>query len=166
MSKTQNDLQSAFAGESQANRKYLAFAKKAEDEGKAGVAKIFRAAAEGETVHAHNHLRTLGEVKDTAENLTLAIAGETYEIETMYPDFIKDAQEENEKSAEVSFNNAMKVEKIHQKMFSDALAKIKEGEEIVEADYYICPVCGYPATPEAPEICPVCGTKGELFKKI
>ena len=165
MSKTQDNLQAAFAGESQANRKYLAFAKKAEEEGKGAVAKLFRAAAEGETVHAHNHLRNLNGIKNTADNLGVAIAGETFEIEKMYPEFISQAQEENEKGAEVSFDNALQVEKIHQKMFQKALKKMEAGEEISDVEYYICPVCGYPAVAHAPEKCPICATPGEKFHK-
>ena len=166
MSKTQEDLASAFAGESQANRRYLAFAKKAESENQPGVAKLFRVAAEGETVHALNHFRNLGETKDTAGNLEAAIGGETYEIEKMYPGFLQDAKDENEKGAEMSFSGALQVEEIHQKMFQKALDKLQAGEEILELDYYICPVCGYPAAAHAPERCPVCATPGDKFYKI
>lgn len=166
MSKTQDDLKTAFAGEAQANRRYLAFAKKAEAEGKAGVAKLFRAAAEGETIHALNHFRNTGELKDTLENLKAAIAGETYEAETMYPEFLSDAQSENEKGAEMSFGGALQVEKIHQEMFKNALAELEAGQDVAEAEYWICPVCGLPAKDHAPEKCPVCGTPGEKFYKI
>jgi rubrerythrin len=165
MSKAQDNLAAAFAGEAQANRKYLAFAKKAEEEGKPEIAKLFRAAAEGETVHAHNHLRNLGGVKTTTENLQEAIKGETYEFEKMYPEFIAGAQAENEKGAEMSFEGAKKVEEIHQKMFEKALEKLNAGEEILDLDYYICPVCGYPAAAHAPEKCPICATPGEKFYK-
>jgi rubrerythrin len=166
MSKTQENLGSAFAGESQANRKYLAFAKKAEAEGKMGLAKLFRAAAEGETVHALNHLRVSKGVKDSKENLAAAIAGETYEIETMYPEFIATAKEENENNADTSFGGALEVEKIHQALFKKAMEKLEAGEDIPEEEYYICPVCGYPALGEAPERCPVCATPKERFYKL
>lgn len=165
MSKTTENLQAAFAGESQANRKYLAFAKKAESEGNAGIAKLFRAAAEGETVHALRHLQTLGEVKDTAENLKAAVAGETYEIDTMYPEFIAKALEENETPALASFENALKVEMIHQALFRKALERLEAGEDIEAADYYICPVCGFPALMEAPDHCPICQTPKDKFQK-
>jgi len=166
MSKTTEDLMAAFAGESQANRKYLAFAKKAEEEGKPGLAKLFRAAAEGETVHALNHLRVSGGIKSTKENLEAAIAGETYEIEKMYPEFLEDATAEENKAAQISFNGAMKVEGIHQNLFKLAMDRLEAGEDISEDEYYICPVCGYPAIGEAPEKCPVCGTPKEKFYKI
>ncbi|MFA7319774.1 MAG: rubrerythrin family protein [Parcubacteria group bacterium] len=165
MSKTEDNLAAAFAGESQANRKYLAFAAKAENEGHAGLAKIFRVAAEGETVHAFRHLGALAGVKETAENLKSAIAGETYEIETMYPQFIAEI-EEGETAAKMSFTNAEKVEEIHQGMFQTALSKLEAGEEILDPDYYVCGVCGYPAEGEAPEVCPICGAPKGMFKKV
>lgn len=166
MSKTIDRLKAAFAGESQANRRYLAFAKKAEQDGKPGLAKLFRATAEGETVHALNHLRNLKEVKDSIENIKMAISGETYEIETMYPEFLATAQEEGEKSAENSFQIALEVEKVHQKMFQNALETLETGEDLPEGNYYICPVCGYLESPEAPEKCPICGTPKEKFYRI
>jgi len=166
MNKTKEDLQAAFSGESQANRRYLAFAKKAEHEGKSGIAKIFRVAAEGETVHALNHFRAMGAVHGTAENLKEAIAGETYEAETMYPNFLEDAKREDEKGAIVSFSGALAVERVHKKLFEEALAKEEAGEEVAPADFYVCSVCGYPASPEAPDECPVCGAKKELFRRV
>ena len=155
----------AFAGESQANRKYLAFAAKAESEGQAGLAKIFRVAAEGETVHALKHLATMGGVQETLENLKGAIAGETFEIEKMYPGFIAELEVE-ETAAKISFTNAEKVEEVHQKLFQDVLAKLEAGETVADADYYVCGVCGYPAEGEAPEICPICGAPRSQFKKV
>ena len=165
MSKTEDNLAAAFAGESQANRKYLAFAVKAETEGQMGLAKLFRVAAEGETVHALNHLQALGGVKETAENLKSAIAGETYEVETMYPGFIAELQA-GEAAAKMSFTNAERVEEIHQRMFQKALEKLEAGEEILEPEYYVCGVCGYPAVGEAPEVCPICGAPRSQFKKV
>jgi len=165
MSKTNDNLAAAFAGESQANRKYLAFAARAEADGKPNLAKLFRVAAEGETVHALNHLAAMGGVKTTKENLEGAIAGETYEIEKMYPQFIGET-EEGEARARVSMTNAEKVEEIHQKFFQEAQEKLEAGEDIAEGEYYVCPVCGLPALGEAPKVCPVCGTPGEKFRKV
>lgn len=165
MSKTLENLAAAFAGESQANRKYLAFAAKAESEGQAGLAKIFRVAAEGETVHALNHLGAMDGVKDTAENLASAIAGETYEIEKMYPQFLAET-EEGDSAAKMSFVRAEKVEEIHQKLFQAAAAKLEAGEEIADADFHVCGVCGYPAEGEAPDACPICGAPKSKFRKV
>ncbi len=158
-------MATAFAGESQANRKYLAFAEKAESEGQAGLAKLFRVAAEGETVHAINHLKALGGVAETAENLKSAIAGETYEIEKMYPEFIS-AVEADETPAKLSFTRAEKVEEVHQKLFQEALAKLEAGEIVADGDYYVCSVCGFPSAGEAPEICPICGALKDKFKEV
>lgn len=166
MNKTQQDLRAAFAGESQANRKYLAFAEAAEREGKNNLAKLFRAVAEGETIHALKHLKTLGEVKSSLENVKSALAGETYEIETMYPGFIVDAQNENEKAAEVSFTGANEVEKVHQKHFQEALAKIEAGEDIEEKEYLVCPICGNLFDSEIPDNCPICKVSKEKFYQI
>lgn len=166
MSKTQDDLKAAFAGEAQANRRYLAFAKAAEAEGKANLAKLFRAVAEGETVHALNHFDALGEVKNSSENLKVAIAGETYEVETMYPGFIADAQGESEKRAELSFTRANEVEKIHQKAYAEALVQVEGEKDIVEKDYYVCGVCGYLAEGAAPDNCPVCHAPKEKFFSV
>lgn len=166
MSKSNESLMKAFAGESQANRKYLAFAAAAEKKGKTGIAKLFRVAAEGETVHALSHLRTVGGVKDTAENLKEAINGETYEINEMYPEFLKNAQEEGDKGAERSFDLAMKVEMTHQNFFQKAAEKLEAGEDVEDKTFFVCGVCGYPATPDAPEVCPVCGAKKEMFRRV
>lgn len=163
MPKTENNLQDAFAGESQANRKYLAFAKKADKEGHPQVAKLFRAAAAAETVHAHAHLRELGGIKSTKENLEAAISGETFEFENMYPQMIKDAEEEGDKGALRSFNLANAVEKIHAGLYKKALKTLGSNEE---TDYYVCDVCGYTAEGEAPDECPVCRAKKTAFKKI
>ena len=166
MPKTIDDLQSAFAGESQANRKYLAFAKAADAEGKNNLAKLFRAVAEGETVHALNHFNALDGVKNSAENLKAAIAGETYEIETMYPGFIGDAQSEGDKRSELSFFRANEVEKIHQGLYQEALEKIATGADIEKKDYYVCSVCGYLAVDRAPDKCPICGAPKDKFSQI
>ncbi len=164
MSKTSDDLQAAFAGESQANRRYTAFAKKAEDEGFHQVAKLFRAAAASETVHALNHFRAMEGVKSTEENLKAAMAGESYEVTTMYPGMITDAEVEGMKKALSSFKLAYEVEKVHEALYQKALEML--GKETPQVDYYVCPVCGF--THEGPLVgrCPVCGTSGERFEKI
>jgi len=163
MSQSEKNLQEAFAGESQANRKYLAFAKQAEKDGYLQAAKLFRAAAEAETVHAHAHLRTLGEVKSTADNLKAAISGETFEFKTMYPDMIKTAEAEGNKAALRSFTFANEVEKVHAKLYQKALDNLSS---LPEADYYVCSVCGYTCEDEAPDTCPVCSAKGKAFFKV
>ena len=163
MSKTEKNLQDAFAGESQANRKYLAFAKKAEEEGYSQVAKLFRAAAEAETIHAHNHLRELGGIRSTKENLEEAINGESYEFQNMYPKMIEDAKSEGNDGALRSFNFANEVEKLHAELYRKALENLGENQAV---DYYVCQVCGNTVENEPPETCPVCGAKREMFKKI
>jgi len=164
MTKVYDDLMAAFAGESQANRKYLAFAKKADVDGFPQVARLFRAAAAAETVHALTHFRTADEVKTTEENLKAAIEGESYENTTMYPGFIEDAKAEGNSKAERSFNWANEAEKVHEMLYREALATLgKPGEEY---DYYICPVCGYTHKRSAPEKCPVCGAPGSKFEVI
>ena len=163
MTKTEKDLQEAFSGESQANRKYLAFAKKADQEGYKQIAKLFRAAAEAETVHAHNHLRELGGIKSTKENLIEAINGESYEFQKMYPQMIEDARAEDKKGAERSFSYANEVEKVHADLYKKALENLGSNPDI---DYYVCQVCGYTAEGEAPDQCPVCKSKKQMFKKI
>jgi rubrerythrin len=163
MSQTEKNLQEAFAGESQANRKYLAFAKQAEKDGYPQAAKLFRAAAEAETVHAHAHLRTLGEIKSTADNLKAAVAGETFEFKSMYPDMIKTAEAEGNKAALRSFTFANEVEKVHARLYQKALDHL---DSLPEADYYVCSVCGYTCENEAPDTCPVCSAKGKAFFKV
>lgn len=160
---TQN-LKEAFAGESQANRKYLAFAKQADKDGYPQVARLFRAAAEAETIHAHNHLRALGGIRGTRENLTEAIAGETHEFKNMYPQMIADAELEQAAEARRSFTFANAVEKVHAALYEKALEALEvKGEQF---DYYLCPVCGHTVEKEAPETCVVCGAKGSVFFKV
>jgi len=163
MSKTQQNLQDAFAGESQANRKYLAFAIQADKEGHKQVAKLFRAAAEAETVHAHAHLRAMGQVKSTAENLKEAVAGETHEFKNMYPAMIEAAKVENDGAAERSFSYANEVEKVHASLYQKALDHFQSLEGV---DYYVCSVCGYTCEKEPPDTCPVCGSKSRAFFKV
>ena len=163
MSKSEQHLRDAFAGESQANRKYLAFADQAEKEGYPQIAKLFRAAGAAETVHAHAHLRALGEIGNTADNLKVALAGETHEFKNMYPEMIKDAKEEGNKTAERSFIFANEVEKIHAELYQNALDNM---DSLEDADYYVCSVCGMTVENEAPDTCPVCGAKASAFFKV
>jgi rubrerythrin len=163
MSKTEEYLKEAFAGESQANRKYLAFAAKADQEGYPQVARLFRAAGEAETIHAHNHLRALNGIKSTRENLIEAIAGETHEFTKMYPEMIAAAKAEGHKVGERTLSHANDVEKIHAQLYQSLLDSL--GKSAESYPYYICPVCGMTAEKEAPDICPVCGTKGSMFKR-
>ena len=163
MSKTHDNFMAAFAGESQANRKYLAYAKQAEKEGLPQVAKLFRAVAEAETIHAHAHLRSAGKIGDTMNNLKDAISGETYEFTKMYPDMIKDAEAEDERAAKKYFSWVNDVEEVHSKLYAKAL---ESQGKIEDVDYYICSVCGY--THEGPhdEKCPVCGAAAKAFYKF
>ncbi|MDY6909634.1 MAG: rubrerythrin family protein [Thermodesulfobacteriota bacterium] len=163
MSKTEENLKEAFAGESQANRKYLAFAQKAREEGFPGVAKLFEAAAAAETIHAHKHLRVLKGIRSTRENLEEAVSGETHEFKSMYPKMIEEAQAEGHKQAEISFSYANEVEKVHAELYKEAL---KDLENFPIKDWYICPICGYTVADEPPERCPVCGAKKEKFSKV
>ena len=166
MTKTDEDLKEAFAGESQANRMYTAFARKADAEGFPQVAKLFRAAAEAETVHALNHLQVMDKVKTTTDNLGTAVIGETYEFKKMYPDFIADAKKDANKKAEMSFDYANKVEQIHAAMYQKALDALKTKTELPKTDYYVCPVCGNTFEGTAPDNCPICFTPKEKFMKI
>uniref|UniRef100_A0A7V4G659 Rubrerythrin family protein n=1 Tax=Desulfobacca acetoxidans TaxID=60893 RepID=A0A7V4G659_9BACT len=163
MDKTTKDLWDAFAGESQANRKYLAFAAKADQEGYPQVARLFRAAAEAETIHAHNHLRALKAVKSTKENLLEAVHGETHEFKEMYPGMIAAAKAAGNKEAQRSFEFANEVEKVHAALYEKALATLEEKKLV---DIYVCPVCGYTCEETVPDNCPVCNAKGKTFKKI
>ncbi|GAB6886964.1 rubrerythrin family protein [Desulfothermus okinawensis JCM 13304] len=163
MEKTLKNLMDAFAGESQANRRYLAFANKAEKEGYPQIAKLFRAAAEAETVHAHSHLRVMGGINSTKENLEEAIKGETHEFKAMYPKMIEEAKQEGNSQAIRTFEYANAVEKVHAELFEKALKNMDSQEDV---DYYVCPVCGYTCENEPPERCPVCNTLKKVFKKV
>jgi rubrerythrin len=165
MTKTDENLKSAFAGESQANRRYLAFAKKAEEEGFTQVAKLFKAAAEAETVHALNHLRITGQIKSTLENLDTAVSGETFEFKEMYPRYIDTAKQEGNKQATWSFDVANQVEQVHAKLFTKAIDALKSKKPMEKVDYYVCSVCGNTFEGEAPDKCPICGTPKEKFFK-
>ena len=163
MSKTEKNLLEAFAGESQANRKYLAFAKKAEEEGFKQAAKLFKAAAEAETIHAHNHLRELKGILSTKENLQEAIDGETHEFKSMYPAMIEEAKQEGNQGALRSFQFANDVEKIHAGLYKKALESLGENKDI---DYWVCKVCGNTVEGEPPDECPVCRAKKAAFYKV
>lgn len=166
MSKTTENLKAAFAGESQANRKYLAFAKKAEQDGLPQIAKLFRAAAHAETVHAHNHLKALEGIKSTAENLQEAIGGENYEVVSMYPPMLAEAEAESDKRAARSFRWALEVEKIHEGLYREAAESLAAGKDLPEGEYYVCPFCGYTHKGPMTEKCPVCGAAPEKFEKV
>jgi rubrerythrin len=165
MTKTDENLKTAFAGESQANRKYLAFALKAEEEGFIQVAKLFKAAAEAETIHALNHLRITGQVKSTLENLGTAVSGETFEFQKMYPGFIDTAKQEGKKQATWSFDMANKVEQVHAKLYQKAMDAVKNRKQLEEVDYYVCGVCGNTVEGSPPDVCPICGAPKEKFYK-
>ena len=160
--KTKDNLMGGFAGESQANRKYTAYADVAEQEGHKDIARLFRCTAEAENIHATAELKLAGKVNDTAQNLQDAIAGETYEFTEMYPDFEKTAVEEDQKQAIRIFQLAKEAEKVHAKLYQDALDNL--GSETGVA-YYLCPVCGYIEKHNAPDSCPICKAKGSVFKK-
>jgi rubrerythrin len=161
---TIDHLKAAFAGESQANRKYLAFAEKADKDGYPQIARLFRAAATAETVHAHAHLRAMDGILSTAENLQTAIDGENYEHVSMYPEFIAAAMEAGNKRALRSFEYAMAVEQEHEALYRHALATMDQEQE--SYDYYVCPVCGHTHPRCAPDACPVCGVPGERFLHV
>ena len=163
---TSDNLADAFAGESQANRTYLAFAKKADAEGRPQVAKLFRAAAEAETVHAHAHLRAMKGVGDTTANLKAAVEGEGFEFQEMYPKFVAEAESEGNAAALISFKNALVVEEIHHGLYSEALAAVKGGGDLAERAIFVCGICGNTVYDEAPDTCPVCGAMKKNFSEI
>jgi rubrerythrin len=159
--KTLDNLMEAFAGESQANRKYLAYSKKAEKDGKINAAKLFKAASDAETIHALKHFEVAGKVGSTADNLKDGIAGETHEYKEMYPDFVKEAEAAGNKAALMSFTFAMKAEEVHAKLYKEALENLDQTEEVF---YYLCPVCGN-IEKFVPEKCSICGVPGDKFIK-
>ncbi len=166
MNKSEANLNSAFAGESQANRRYLAFAMQAEKEGFTQAAKLFRAAAEAETIHAMNHIKAVGEVKSTMDNLNAALGGETYEFQKMYPEFLAAAKEEKNKQAAWSFDVANKVEAVHAKLYLKAIDAVKAKKEMAKVDYYVCGTCGNTIEGEPTfDKCPICGApRAQFFK--
>ncbi|MFC2025499.1 rubrerythrin family protein [Chloroflexota bacterium] len=164
--KTEKNLQEAFAGESQANRRYLFFADKADKEGNPQVARLFRAAAEAETVHARNHLDAMDGPRSIRDNLLAAVMGEYDEFTRMYPPFIRDAELENNKRARVTFGYANEVEQIHHRLFEETLKAVEAGQQIKDESYFVCQVCGNTVAGEAPEKCPICGAPRDKFKRV
>lgn len=165
MATTETNLKEAFAGESQANRKYTAFAKKAEQEGFVNVARLFRTAAEAETIHAMGHLNAMDAIKSTADNLRAAIAGETYEYTEMYPPMLTQAQAENHKAKRM-FGYAVEAEAVHAELYKLALEAVAQGKDLAETKFYLCPVCGHIEAGNPPAICPICGIKGEKYVQV
>jgi rubrerythrin len=163
---TSENLKEAFAGESQANRMYLAFAKQAQKDGYPQIEKLFRAAAEAETVHAHAHLRVMGGIKKTEENLQAAIKGEGYEFQKMYPKFLAEAKTDENKAAIISFKHALAVEEIHHDLYNEALEAVKSGTDLPDTRIFVCPVCGNTVKNLIPETCPICGAAKEQFIEI
>jgi rubrerythrin len=167
MTQTDGNLKSAFAGESQANRRYLAFAQKAEEEGFTQAAKLFRAAAEAETIHALNHLRVTGEIKSTLDNLNAALGGETFEYTKMYPEYLGAANQEANKQAAWSFDVANKVEQIHAGLYQKAINAVKAKQDMAKVDYYVCGTCGNTVEGEPTfDKCPICGAPKSQFRKV
>jgi rubrerythrin len=164
--KSLENLKNAFAGESQANRRYIAFSKKADNEGYPQIAKLFRAAAGAETVHALNHLRIMGENKSTLDNLNTAVSGETFEYTKMYPEYLDLAKEEGKKPIAWSFEVANKVEKIHANLFKKAIESLKNNKEIEKKEYFVCSICGNTVEDEAPEKCPICNAPKTKFLRV
>ncbi len=165
MPKTQENLATAFAGESQANRKYLAFARQAEKEGYGQIAKLFRAAAEAETIHAHAHLANMGGVGTTTQNLEAALAGETYEFTEMYPPMVEQAAAEGHKAKKM-LDLANRAEKVHAGLFKQALDALRAGKDLSKMEVYLCPFCGDVEFGVPPERCPICGAPREKYQKV
>jgi rubrerythrin len=163
---TENNIQEAFGGECKASRRYLLFAEKAEKEGYRQVAKLFRAVAEAEVVHARNHLNVIDAIGTTKDNLLAASMGEHMEFTAMYPAFIQTAIKEANDRAERSFDWANKVEKIHYGYFDAAFKEMKEGKQPADATYYVCQVCGNTVKDNVPDKCPICGAAAKAFKKV
>ena len=164
MNSTDN-LKEAFAGESQANQKYRAFAKKAELEGFPNIARLFKTTAEAERIHAEGHLRALEGIGSTAANLQAAIAGETFEYTEMYPPMLKTAEAENHR-AKVMFAYAVKAEAVHAQLYQKALAAVQAGEDLSETSFYLCPVCGHIELGAAPDNCPICKATKDRFLQV
>ena len=164
MATTKENLKEAFAGESQANQKYLAFAKKAERDGFPNVAKLFRTAAAAEQIHAEGHFKALDGVGSTADNLQTAIEGETYEFTEMYPPMLEQAEAEGHKSKRM-FKYAVEAEEVHADVYKMALEAVQKGEDFAET-FYLCPVCGHIELGAPPENCPICGAKGKVYVQV
>jgi len=165
MATTESNLQEAFAGESQAYRKYVAFARKAEQEGFVNVARLFRTAAEAEAIHALGHLNALDGIKSTAENLRAAVEGETHEFTVMYPPMVDQAQAENHRAKRM-FAYATKAEAVHAQLYTLALEAVAQGKDLAETKFYLCPVCGHIELGNPPAACPICGVKGSMYVQV
>lgn len=165
MNQTTTNLKEAFAGESQASQKYLAFAKKAEKEGYRNIATLFRTAAQAERIHAEGHLGALEGIGSTAENLQTAIDGETYEYTKMYPPMLKQAEAEGHKAKRM-FDYAAKAEAVHAELYQMALEALRKGQDLPEAKIYLCPVCGHIEFGTPPEACPICNAKGSSYVQV
>lgn len=163
---TKENLAGAFAGESQANRKYLAFAKQADVEGFPQVARLFRAAAHAETVHAHAHLRAMGGIHKTIQNLEESVAGEGFEFQQMYPPYLEEAKREGDRLAEISFRNALAVEEVHHGLYLKALDAVKGGADLAARPIYVCEICGHTVYDGAPDKCEVCQAPKDRFTRI
>ena len=165
MATTIENLKEAFAGESQANQKYRAFAKWAEQDWLPNIARLFRTAAEAERIHAEGHLRSLAAIASTRENLQAAIDGETYEYTTMYPPMLDQAQTEGHR-AKLMFGYALKAEAIHAELYKRALEAVAQGKDLAETKFFLCPVCGHIEFGNAPDACPICGTPKTRFSEL
>jgi rubrerythrin len=163
---TEENVKSAFAGESQAHMKYMVFADKAEKEDMPNIARLFRAVSYAEVVHASNHLKLLNKVKKTADNLQSAIEGETFEVEEMYPAYIEVAKLQGKTKEEKTMKWALEAEKIHQGMYQKAKQSAEQGKDVELGKVNVCGLCGYTVEGEAPDTCPVCGAKKEYFKEF
>jgi len=163
---TGENLKEAFAGESQANRRYLAFAEQAQREGFSQVAKLFRAAAQAEAVHARAFLQVMGTIQSTAENLQEAVIGESFEFKDLYPRYEATAMEEDERAAVMSFQNALAVEQVHHSLFIEAMNKVKVGEDLPPRSVFVCRVCGNTVVDEPPETCPVCSSPRDKYEEV
>lgn len=165
MPSTTENLMEAFAGESQANQKYRAFAKKAEKEGLSNIAKLFRTTAEAERIHAEGHLKALEKIGSTADNLQEAINGETHEFIDMYPPMVEQAENEGHKAKRM-FKFAVGAEAVHAELYKKALEAVKAGKDLDETAFHLCPICGHIEFGEPPEKCPICGAKGSVFEQV
>ncbi len=163
---TEDNIKNAFAGESQAHMRYLIFAEKAKQEGFPNVARLFRAIAYAEQIHATNHYNVLGMIRDTTDNLQVAINGETYEVNEMYPAYKAVAELQEEKGAQRSANWALQAEKVHAGMYQEAKQAVERKEDITLGPVFICEVCGYTVEGSAPDRCPICGAPKERFRKF
>jgi len=165
MADTYENLKEAFAGESQAFQKYMAFARKAEAEGKPNIARLFRTTAAAEKLHAEGHLNALDGVGSTLQNLEAAIAGETHEYKTMYPPMLEEAAAKGHKAKRM-FGYAVEAEAVHAELYTRALEAAKGGKDLAESRFYLCPVCGHIEFGAPPETCPICGVKAGKYVQV